>query len=827
MSIGDKYASLPVAAVAGEVNAVLAAGDPIVVTAPPGAGKSTLLPLTMLEALPEGKIVMLEPRRLAARQVAVRMAGMLGEQVGGTVGYRVRFDTKVSSGTRIEVVTEGIMERMLVEDPTLDGVAAVIFDEFHERSLSSDLSLALTLAARDLIRPDLGLVLMSATVDASAICSALSARHIHSEGKMYEVETVYCGDSDPRDCVENVAACVRRAFREQDGDILAFLPGQGEILRCADKLRAALPAGTVILPLYGMMSPDDQHRVLSTSGETGRRVVLATPIAETSLTIGGITAVVDSGLCRRLRFDPSSGLSRLVTVGISRDMAAQRAGRAGRLAPGKCYRLWSKAAEHRMKDCREPEILSADLTPMVLGIAAWGESDPMRLPWLTPPPAGHVAAGRELLTELHAVDSRGAITDAGRRLAALPCNPRIARMLTEAGECMSERVAGGDGRGGRMKSLACDIAALLEERDPVDDETDADITTRIEMLRRIRRGRPSGRWNRIIDIAAQYRRLIGCQADNSPVVPEDAGALIALAYPERVAMSAGGERYRVAGGEYVSLHPDDALSRHRFLAVASMEKRIFLAASVGRETMDRIGFWLENVGWDSRSLRVVAQRELRVGSLVIDSRPVDVSGRQDEIVGAIAQAALKEGLSMFDFNDDVQRMQTRIATVALWHPEMQLPSVDTESMLATVAEWLPLYIGKAMSAQELRKIDLCRVIWGMLDYQTQIDVDRIAPTHLKLPCGRNVRIDYRKGAESPVVSARLQDCFGLLATPRLDGGTRPVLMELLSPGFKPVQLTQDMEGFWRTTYFDVRKELRRRYPKHRWPDDPYNPTAVK
>ena len=803
MGICDEYGWLPVAAIAGRVNESLQANPRLVVTAPPGAGKSTLLPLSILEHIPSGKILMLEPRRIAARQVADRMADMIGQRCGETIGYRVRFETRVSSDTRIEVITEGILERMLVEDPTLDGVSAIIFDEFHERSLSSDTALALTLEVQSLIRPDLRIVIMSATIDAEQLCRSIDSPHIHSPGRMHDVEIIYGEDFDMRDCAEVTARAVRRAHREQTGDILAFLPGQGEITRCAELLADSLPA-TDIIPLYGQLPPDQQRKALTPSSNGRRRIVLATPVAETSLTIEGITCVIDSGLCRTLQYDPSSGLSRLVTTAISLDMARQRAGRAGRLGPGKCYRLWSRAAELRMSECRQPEILSADLAQTRLSIAAWGESDPAGLPWVTPAPAGHWLHAASLLRGLDAIDQGGRITRHGKRLSGLPCHPRIARMLCEAADR-------------RLAPLACDIAALLEEKDPLNAAGDADTATRIDLLRRQRAAKSSGRWRRIDDIAAQYRRIVRCETDNAPVIPEDAGMLVATAYPERIAKRADDGRYRLAGGEYVSLDADDPLSRHDWLAVAAASKRIFLAAPIDISAVASMGREMETVVWDNRAGRVTARKELRIGVLVISSSQLD-SRRSDAIAEAICAAAPKYGLTMFDFNDDVQRLQTRIATVADWHPEMHLPPVDTDSLLSSARDWLPMYLGKASTLQELRKIDICEVIWGNVGYDDRISVERLAPATLRLPSGRNARIDYRRGADAPIVRARLQDCFGLWETPRLDDGRRPVLMELLSPGFKPVQLTQDMKGFWQSTYYEVRKELRHRYPKHAWPE---------
>lgn len=806
MSILSKYISeLPVGAVAESVNSRLCDAGRLVVTAPPGSGKSTLLPLTILQSMEQGRIVMLEPRRVAARQIAMRMAAMLGEKPGESVGYRMRFESRVSEATRIEVVTEGVMERMLIDDPTLDGIDVVIFDEFHERSLTADLSLALTLEAQNVVRPDLKVVLMSATIDTAEICRSLNAENIEAEGRMHEVKVVNCDDIDISDCVPAVAATVSRSCREHQGNILAFLPGQGEIERCAELIKSA-GLDAVVLPLYGLQSAEEQRRAIEYNPSGGRKIVLATPVAETSLTIEGVTVVVDSGLCRAVRHDPAIGLSRLVTERVSLDMARQRAGRAGRLSAGVCYRLWSKATEHRMKEQRDAEIMSADLSGMVLDIAAWGSGDPMELPWLTPPPKGHMADATRLLSMLGALDAKGMITTHGRKMAALPCHPRIANMLLKSAD-----------RG--MQPLAADIAAVLEEKDPLSSEEDADIATRVAILREKRSRKAEGKWRRIASIAAQYRRLAGCREDNSPVDPYDIGMLVASAYPVRVAMRTSDRIYRLPNGETVRLGDNDDLEGCEFLAVASMGKRVFLAAPVSKAALKEMASSYENVSWSSREGRVVARRELRMGILVIDSSVICDPDRE-KIAEAVCQAVRKEGRSLLDFTDDVERLQLRVATVAQWHPELDLPDVSAEALMASAADWLPLYAGNAMSAAELRKIDLCAVIAGLVGYDGMQTIDRLAPSHIELPCGRRAKIDYRVGSEHPVVSARLQDCLGLLDTPRVDAGKRPVLMELLSPGFKPVQLTQDLRGFWSNTYFEVRKELRRRYPKHRWPDNP-------
>ena len=806
--------------VAGDVNRALRERGSVVVTAPPGAGKSTLLPLTILESLPEGKVVMLEPRRVAARQVAERMAWMLGEPVGRTVGYRMRFEQCVSAGTRIEVVTEGILVRRLVDDPGLEGVSVVIFDEFHERSLTTDVALALTREARQVLRPDLKILLMSATIDTEALCRELDALPVESRGKMFPVKVIHAGEeAKPENVAELVAQTVRIAHREHEGDILAFLPGEADIRRCLERLGESL-APTQVLPLYGMLSGADQRRAIAPSAAGERKVVLATPIAETSLTIEGVRAVVDSGLCRKPVFDPQRGLSRLETVRISRDMAVQRTGRAGRVAPGVCYRLWSIATEQRMTDIRVPEILEADLAPTVLAIAAWGESCPERLPWLTPPPVLSLVHARELLQDLDALDDSGQITPHGRDLAALPCHPRVAQMLLKADT--PER-----------KALAADLAALLEEKDPL-ETTEAGVYPRLRALRDARRSRREGRWSRICRIAEQYRKMVRVPEDDADPDPFEAGALLAAAYPGRIAKAwkDGVGRFCLAGGDLAAVDPSDPLAASEWLAVGSLHAapggvgRIFLAAPLGASDLKPFIRRRDVIAWDSRQGSVVARRESRVGQLPVGSQPLSDVPR-DEIVRILCEAARKEGTSMLDFSGEVQNLQRRVAAVAAWHPELELPDLGTEAVLDRAPEWLPLFIGKATTVAELKRIDLVEALRSLLTYSQQQAVERLAPSHITVPTGSRIRVEYRQGADAPVVRVRLQECFGLRETPRVDDGRRPVLMELLSPGFKPVQLTADLHSFWEGTYFEVRKELKRRYPKHAWPDDPLEADPVR
>ena len=804
---------------AGKVNDVLSERGRAVVTAPPGAGKSTLLPLTILESV-SGKVLMLEPRRVAARQIAERMAWMIGEPVGKTVGYRMRFEHKVSADTRVEVLTEGVLVRRLVDDPGLEGVSVVIFDEFHERSLTTDVALALTREAQQVLRPDLKILLMSATIDTESLCRELDAPLVESKGKMFPVEVVRGKEeAKPENAAELVAQTVRLAHRDYEGDILAFLPGEADIRRCAELLGTALTP-TQVFPLYGMLSAADQRRAIAPSAAGERKVVLATPIAETSITIEGVRVVVDSGLCRKPVFDPQRGLSRLETVRISQDMATQRTGRAGRVAPGVCYRLWSLATEQRMALIRVPEVLEADLAPTVLDIAAWGENHPERLAWLTPPLSYALSQARQLLQSLDAVDETGRITPHGRKLAALPCHPRVAQMLLKADT--PER-----------KALAADIAAILEEKDPL-DTPEAGAYLRLKALRDARGSRREGRWSRIARIAEQYRNMVRVPEDNEDPDPFEAGALIAAAYPERIAKvwRDGVGRFCLAGGDLAAVDPSDPLAASEWLAVGSLNAapggvgRIFLAAPLGASDLKPYIRRRDVIAWDSRQGSVVARRESRVGQLAVSSQPLSDVPRE-EIDRVICEAARKEGMSMLDFSEDVQNLQRRVAAVAAWHPELELPDLSTETVLDRASEWLSPFLGKATSAAELKRIDLCAALWATLTYPQQQAVDRLAPSHITVPTGSHIRVEYRQGADAPVVRVRLQECFGLTDTPRVDDGRCPVLMELLSPGFKPVQLTSDLRSFWEGTYFEVRKELKRRYPKHAWPDDPLAADPVR
>ena len=857
--ITKKCASLPASLIADDVNSALQTHHSLVITAPPGAGKSTLLPLTILSSLGEGeKILMLEPRRLAARQIAERMAQTLGETVGETVGYRVRFESKVSKRTRIEVLTEGILTHMLVDDATLDGVSIVIFDEFHERSINSDLALALTRQAQEIIRPDLKIVIMSATIDSCGICAALKAPLIESEGRMFPVELHYADeDTDPRDIAAVAASTTIEAYKKHEGDILVFLPGQAEIERCFELLSNSQPITTTtpqhltIHPLYGNLSPENQRRAIAPSAPGERKIVIATPIAETSITIEGVRVVIDSGLCRQVVFDARTGLSHLQTVRISMDMATQRMGRAGRVAEGVCYRLWTKASEHLMAEQRKPEIEEADLAPMVLDTAAFGESDAEVLPWLTMPPRAGVFKAKELLMSLGAIDENGNITPIGKRMAALPCHPRIARMILATTNLTTSTSQGvhlsqvhqqhltTSTSHHNTTSLACDIAALLEEKDPLSETGGTDLTLRLSALRAARRKGQMGRWLRIAKIAAEYRRMAHTDEENRDPAPMEVGLLVAHAYPERIARSTNSiGSYRLASGANVQLDATDQQSAHSWIAIASLHSapgatgRVFLAAPLDPEDLNaEFVKEVDNISWDTKQGCVVMQREQRIGKLMLSEKPIH-DANKEQVKSIVCEAMKKDGLTMMAWSEKaVEQVQRRVVQVAAWHPELALPDVSTEHLLSTAADWLPFYLEEGgrvkSSVQELRKLNLAEIIWNLLPYEAQQEVDRLAPTHIEVPTGSRIRIDYRTGAEVPVLSVRLQECFGMERTPCVDDGKRPVLMELLSPGFKPVQLTQDLASFWQGTYFEVRKELRRRYPKHYWPENPLEAEAVR
>lgn len=793
----------------------------MIVNAPPGAGKSTVLPLAVLDEpwLAGKKILMLEPRRLATKAIAARMASLLGEDVGQTVGYRIRFENRSSNKTRIEVLTEGILTRMIHSDNALEGVGLVIFDEFHERSIHADVALALCREAQQVLRPDLRMMVMSATLDMPQLTQALHAPVAESMGKQYPVEVIYTGEQDDMLLPEMAARTVMRAVRERPGDTLVFLPGQGEIKKCEALLRKEL-AGFAIHPLYGQLPSGAQYSAIMPNREGKRKVVLATSIAETSLTIEGIAIVVDTGYGRTSRFDPKSGLSRLETVQIAKDSASQRAGRAGRLSPGTCYRMWSKATHERMAEHRTPEILEADLASLVLDMAEWGIMDISQLTWLTPPPKGALAQATETLHQLNVLEN-GRMTAHGKKVHALPCHPRIAHMLLMAEDDDN-------------LELATDLAALLEERDPMPREAGIDINVRIEALRRYRSGNgQGGKFGRIEKIAGSYRNLFYLEKDNGAVDPYEVGVLLAHAYPERIAYARPGNnaQFQMANGRFASAGHKDELAHEPWLAIAHVDARegmgkIFLASPLNPKDLAPLVKEQEVVAWDTRKGGLIASKDLRIGSIVLQSKPLPAPDEK-HLIEAISNAIKKEGETLLNFGEEVAQWQHRVLSLRKWRPQEAWPDVSTHTLLMTNLEWLGPYLRHVKKPEDLKRINLAEVLHHHLDWEKQAALEKQAPLRISVPSGSEIKIQYMQNGAPPVLAVRLQEVFGLADTPRINEGKTAVILHLLSPGFKPVQITSDLRSFWGHAYFEVRKELKRRYPKHSWPDDPWTAEAVK
>jgi len=821
LSFDPFLSGLPVTDIIPEVRQKLQQQNTLIITAPPGAGKSTLLPLALLQEpwLEGKKVLMLEPRRLAASSIAHRMASLLSEPVGETVGYRIRFDNQTSSNTRIEVVTEGILTRMIHNDNALEKIGLVIFDEFHERNIHADVALAFCRESQAILRPDLRIIVMSATMDMLQLSKLLSAPVVESQGRQYPVAIHYTQDVDERMVAELTAQTVKEAARSHSGDILVFLPGQREIKQCESILKQTLPSVS-LHPLYGQLSPTKQHAAIMPHPKGKRKVVLATSIAETSLTIEGISIVVDSGLGRTSRFDPRSGLSRLVTVRISGDMADQRAGRAGRLGPGVCYRMWTKATHERMAPFRTPEILEADLASLLLDMAHWGIKDIQQLTWLTPPPSGALAQASDTLHQLDALQ-QGKITAHGKAIQQLPCHPRIAHMLLMA-------------KDSRRLALATDLAAVLEERDPLDKEAGIDINLRVEALRKHRsEKRQNRKFDKIEKLAASYRKLLDTVVHNDPVDPYETGILIAFAYPERIAYARPGANahFQLANGKFAMASHKADLAHEPWLAIAHIDARegtgkIFMAAPLNPRDLAPMVKTSEVIQWDTRKGGLVARKELRIGSILLQSSPLP-SPDSKYVVQAISDAIKDEGDLLLDFSDKVKQWQYRILSLKLWRPQEGWPDVSTPRLLANNRQWLGPYLQNISTPEDLKKIDLHTILQHSLDYEKQKQLAILAPETIEIPSGSHVKLEYQSNGEAPVLAVRLQELFGLADSPKINEGKIALTIHLLSPGFKLVQITSDLRSFLNNAYFEVRKDLKRRYPKHSWPEDPWSAEAVR
>ncbi|WP_454836250.1 ATP-dependent helicase HrpB [Pseudomonas lini] len=823
--------SLPIDEVLPALREALATRHEAVLEAPPGAGKTTRVPLALLDEpwLAGQTILMLEPRRLAARAAAERLASELGEKVGETVGYRIRLDSKVGPNTRIEVVTEGILTRRLQDDPALEGVGLLIFDEFHERSLDADLALALSLNGRELFRDDqpLKILLMSATLEGERLAGLLDdAPILRSEGRMYPVAMRWGRPFQPGEFIEpRLVQTILEALNDETGSVLVFLPGQAEIRRVHQQLADALGESTQVLlcPLHGELDLAAQRAAIDPPPAGKRKVVLATNIAETSLTINGVRVVIDAGLARVPRFDPGSGMTRLDTQRISKASATQRAGRAGRLEPGVCYRLWSQDQHEQLAAYASAEILSADLAGLALQLGRWGVT-PGQLVWLDIPPTAAYAQAQDLLERLGALEGE-ALTRHGQAMAELPAHPRIAHLLLR-GQALG------------LADMACDVAALLGERDILRG-AGADLHSRLVLLsgeERAARGAQGG-VQRARQLARQYRGYLRGKASEPVSDPEHPcwlGALLALAYPDRVAQQrrAGGAEYRLANGRAALFAEADSLMKQPWLVIADLgsrqgqrEERIYLATDFDPALFDSVLAeqvrCVDQLDWDEREGVLRAERQRKVGELILGREPLtglDESARSQALVNLVR----RKGLELLPWTPELRQWQARVALLRqldlAGKGVSEWPDVSDAALLKSLEHWLMPYLGKVSRLSHFAHLDLSSIVHNLLPWPLPQRLDELAPHHLSVPSGSSIRLDYSE--QPPILAVRLQELFGLAETPRIAGGRQVVKLHLLSPARRPVQVTQDLANFWRSTYAEVKKDLKGRYPKHYWPDDP-------
>jgi ATP-dependent helicase HrpB len=826
---------LPINAALPALHDALQARRSVLIEAAPGAGKSTIVPIALLPSpWLKGKILMLEPRRIAARAVANRMAALLAEPIGRSVGFRTRLETKVSGETRIEVVTEGILTRMLQEDSALGGIGCVIFDEFHERSLNADLGLALCIETQQTLREDLRLVVMSATLDLKPLIRLLEdAPVVSAQGRSFEVRTHYVPRRNEMHVELQVSQLVRSALREHPGDVLCFLPGAAEIRRVQRNLEEAdLDRNVRVMPLYGELSGPEQDAALAPAAAGQRKIVLATSIAETSLTIEGIRVVVDSGLRRYAEFDPATGMSRLVTGKVSQAAADQRRGRAGRLSAGECYRLWSEGTHASLSPQTPPEILHADLAPLALELACWGAADATSLAWLDPPPAAPLAQARDLLFKLEAIDAGGRVTAHGRMLEKLGMHPRLGHMLVRARELGAPR-------------LACDLAAILSERDILRagaGARDADLRLRVAVLHGDSREVPAGvtvdakAKAQALRSSSHWQRDVRTARDTAD--PHEAtGILLAWAYPDRIAQARGdGARYVLANGRGARFGEPQALAKSEFIVAAELdgadrEARIFLAAPIALADLEAHFASLvtesAEIHWDDRAGAISAKRERRLGALTLES--VEMRDPDPDAMQAAVLAGLKQvGISRLPWTKELRQLQARVMLMRR-HEVMSpvpWPELTDEALERTLDEWASPWIVGFTRREHFARLDLSNALHAFLTRAQQAILEREAPTHFTVPSGSHIPIDYLEG-DNPTLSVRLQELFGLNSTPAVAGGKLPLLLKLLSPAGRPVQITQDLVSFWNRGYHEVKKDLKGRYPKHYWPDDPFKAQATR
>jgi ATP-dependent helicase HrpB len=818
-------ADLPVLDVLDEAVEALVQRRRLVLEAPAGAGKTTVVPLALAEdERVGGRVVVLEPRRVAARAAARRMSQLVGDRLGGHVGVTTRDDRRTSSRTRVEVVTEGVLVNRIQRDPTLEGTAVVVLDEFHERSLEADLALAFSLDVAAL-RDDLGIVVMSATLEGDRVAAlADDAPVVRSDGRLHPVEVEHREHSRADDVEPAVARAVVEALDRHVGDVLVFVPGRREIRRVLGELRGRVGADVRLLPLHGGLPAAEQDAALAPPPPGVRHVVVSTDLAESSLTVPGVRVVVDSGLAREPRFDPASGLSRLVTTRISRDRAAQRSGRAGRTAPGHAVRLWPRREHGGLAATRTPAVAQEDLAGFVLEAARWGVRDPDGLRLLDPPPAPAWAAATALLRSLGAIDGAGAITATGSMLAELPLPPRLAHLVLAA--------APGD------RWLACELAALLVDRDVLRGRGTVDLGARVRVLRG--RSAPSGT---SVDDGARSRarrdrdrlvRIVGAPRQEGPLAPGDAGRLVAAAFPDRVAGRRGGARgrYLLANGRGARVGPEDPLAGEDLLVVADLDAgavdaRVFLAAALEEDDLDVVLGDLveevEEVTWDDRAGDVLAERRRVLGAIALRRGPLE---DPDDLAttAALLDGVRARGLELLPWDDTTRSLRERAQFLhgALGAP---WPAMDDDALLAELEDWLAPYCAGLHRRDHLRRLPLRDALAQRIGWNRVTDVDRLAPARLPIPSGRTARVRYDPDA-GPVLAAKLQEFFGLTTTPTVADGRVPVTVELLTPAGRPAAVTSDLPGFWAGAYHDVRAELRGRYTKHPWPEDPATATPT-
>lgn len=815
---------LPIIEIIPDLKKGLAEHNTLILQAAPGAGKSTYLPLQLLNEpwLAGKKIILLEPRRLAAKTVASRLAFQLNEEVGETVGYKIRFENKISKSTRLEILTEGILTRMLQEDGALENIGLVIFDEFHERSLHADLALALTREIQTILRPDLRILIMSATIDGEKLSSVLNnAPIITSKGRQHPIKFNYEGADEKIPLHLQMARVIKKAMNENSGDILAFFPGAGEIARTAEILERE-KINAKIFPLFGDMPIHLQQEAILPAKNGERKIVLATSLAETSLTIEGVNIVVDCGFSRVPKFDTRSGLTRLETIRVTKDSADQRAGRAGRLGPGICYRLWTEDFNHHLVPHRSAEILDADLAALVLELSNWGTEEINSLTWLSTPPAGTVMQAKELLEQLGALE-KNKISIRGKEMLRLPTHPRIAHLLIE-------------GRKSKQRSLACDIAALLEERDPLPKEAGADLVLRIEVLRKFRRkefvNADKKRLERIERIAQQWRKLIGTEIENSNPNHEEVGKLIAAAYPERIGKMETQGRFRLANGRMAKLEDGDSLINEKWLAISNLDGgtskdgKIYIAAPLNPKDISYLASEKKTIEWDDKKGELIAKIEKRVGEIILESKAIkNIS--DEEKIEILIDAVRKNGMELLDWKEKVTDWLARIECAKKWNESGNWPNVNREYLLSSSKEWLAPYLSQVKRKEDFKKLDLLTILSSTLSYEQQHRLEKLVPEKIIVPSGSFIRIQYNADGNFPVLAVRLQELFGMLETPTVCDGKIKLMMHLLSPAYRPVQVTQDLMSFWQNTYPEVRKELRMRYPRHSWPEDPFTAIAIR